>query len=397
MAAKLRVAIAGCGILGTNHARFFSRNPHTTVVAVADPLAERAEQLAAKVEARAYTDAAEMFGAEHPDLAVVATPDPFHREPLVAAAEAKVPNLITEKPMATTLEDAQAMLDAARRNGCRLWVHLPSRTAPQEIASRYVYQHGLVGDPIYGDLCIDDNISVPTHMWRERSRSWAGQSSTAHFLFSHVVDRMRWLFEPAEVESVRALVVRKLLGYSPDLYDAHLTWTNGLVLRIKAEWIRYMEPLVDHRFTFSGSKGGWAAIGNTFHAEAGWQATLDQALSADDLEGHQQRLREMGVFARAVIRRPHEDVEGPGARPSLEVSTKFLPLFGGDAPLEMRDHIVQAILEEVEVPSSWKGGGRLPTGEDGLEQTRVVTAIERAAESGEAVRLRPSAVSGTTT
>lgn len=390
MTGKLRVAIAGCGILGANHARFFSRHPRTTVVGVADPLYERAEHLGALVDARAYSDAAAMFAAERPDLAVIATPDSTHRAPLVAAAEAGVPNLLTEKPMATTVEDAQAMLDAARRGGCRLWVHLPTRTAPQEVASRYVYQEGLVGAPIYGDLVIDDNLSVPTHMWRERSRAWAAQSSTAQFLFSHVVDRMRWLFAPAEVVEVRALAVRKLLGSTPDLYDAHLLWTNGLVLRIKAEWIRHMEPLVDHRFTFSGSTGGWASVGASFSAEAAWQATLDQALTTAALEEHQQRLRAMGVYARAVIRRPPEDVEGPGPRPALEVSRKFLPLFGGEPDLELRDHIVNAILDEVEVPASWKGGGRLPTGEDGLAQTQIVTAIERAAASGETVRLLPA-------
>ena len=54
----------------------------------------------------------------------------------------------------------------------------------------------------------------------------------------------------------------------------------------------------------------------------------------------------------------------------------------------MRDHIVQAILDSVEIPTTWKGGGGLPTGEDGLEQVRVVTAIERAAETGVAISLR---------
>jgi predicted dehydrogenase len=203
---------------------------------------------------------------------------------------------------------------------------------------------------------------------------------------------MRWLFEPAEVAEVRAIAVRRVLGYSPDLYDAHLTWTNGLVLRIKAEWIRFMEVLVAHHFTFTGSNGGWELIGNAYHAEAGWQATLDQEIGSTSLEEHQKRLLEMGVYAKAIIRRPHEDVEGLGPRPSLEVERKFLPLFGGDPGLEMRDHIVNAILEGIEVPSSWKGGGRLPTGDDGLEQTRVVTAIERAAATGEVVKLRALAL-----
>ena len=55
------------------------------------------------------------------------------------------------------------MNDVARANGCRLWVHLPSRTATQEVASRYVYQNRLVGDGIYGDLTVDDNIRVATY------------------------------------------------------------------------------------------------------------------------------------------------------------------------------------------------------------------------------------------
>jgi len=175
--------------------------PEVELVAVADVGRDRADLLATSLRVRAYGNAADMFAAERPDIAVVATPDPFHRDPIVAAAEAKVPNLITEKPMATTEEDARAMYAAAERNGSRLWVHLPTRTAPQEIAARYVYQQGLVGEPIYGDLIIDDNISVPTHMWRDRSKAWASMSSTAQFLFSHTVDRMRWLFEPAEVDN----------------------------------------------------------------------------------------------------------------------------------------------------------------------------------------------------
>jgi predicted dehydrogenase len=386
--AKLRVGIVGCGILGSNHARFFSRHRDTTVAAVADRLAGRAEQAAVDIGATAYADHEAMLAAERLDLAVVATPDPLHRDPVVAAAERGVPNIIVEKPMATTLADAEAMLAAARRAGSRLWVHLPSRTAPAEVASRYVVQAGLIGAPVYGDLTIDDNISVPTHMWRDRSRDWAAGSSVAQFLFSHVVDRMRWLFEPAEVETVQAVSVSRVLGVTPDLFDAHLAWSNGLLLRIKAEWIRHMESLVDSRFTLSGERGGIVHVRAGFGGEGGWQATLDAALSAAQLDEHQRALRDRGVIARAIVRRPHEDVEGPGARPSLEVSGKFLPLFGGDPGPEMRDHIVAAIVGGVEVPASWTGGGRLPTGEDGLEQTRVVCAIEAAARTGETIRLR---------
>jgi predicted dehydrogenase len=388
MAAPLRVGVVGCGILGSNHSRFFARHRRTQLIAVADPLGDRASRLADELGAIAYHDLATMLERERLDLIVVATPDPLHCQPVLMAAAAGVANIITEKPMATRVEEAEAMLAAARRAGSRLWVHLPSRTAPAELATRYVVQHDLIGAPIYGDLTVDDNISVPTHMWRERSRDWAAGSSVAQFLFSHVTDRMRWLFEPAEVVSVRCLSVNRLLGVTPDLFDAHLTWSNGLVLRIKAEWIRHMENLVDGRFTLSGQRGGVIQTRAGFSVEGGWQATLDQALTVDQLIEHQRALGEIGVNARAIMRQPHEDIEGVGRRPSLEVSGKFLPLFGGEAGLEMRDHIVNAILDEVEVPSSWRGGGRLPIGEDGLEQTRIVCAIEAAAASGQQIYLR---------
>jgi predicted dehydrogenase len=45
-------------------------------------------------------------------------------------------------------------------------------------------------------------------------------------------------------------------------------------------------------------------------------------------------------------------------------------------------------VDGVEVPATWKGGGRLPTGEDGLEQTRIVCAIEESARTGQSVKLR---------
>jgi predicted dehydrogenase len=388
MAAELRVGVVGAGILGSNHCRFFSRHRRTKLIAVADPLGDRAERLATELGATAYRDHAALLEAERPDLLVVATPDPLHREPVLLAAERGVPNIIVEKPMATAVADAEAMLAAARRAGSRLWVHLPSRTAPAEIASRYVVQAGLIGAPVYGDLTIDDNISVPTHMWRDRSRDWAAGSSVAQFLFSHVTDRMRWLFEPAEVVEVRAIAVTRVLGVTPDLFDAHLTWDNGLLLRIKAEWIRHMENLVDGRFTLSGERGGIIQTRPAFSVEAGWQATLDQSLSWVQLEEHQAALRERGVYARAIVRRPHEDVEGQGPRPSLEVSPKFTALFGGDPGPEMRDHIVAAIVDEVEVPATWLGGGRLPTGDDGLAQTRIVCAIEEAARAGAVVHLQ---------
>ena len=144
--------------------------------------------------ARAYTDYGELLRQHALDLVVVATPDPLHREPVIAALEAGVPNIIQEKPLATTVEDAGAIYEAVERRRARLFVNYANRGAAQDIATHYVIQQGLLGPVVYGEARLDDNITVPTGLWGQRSRACAAGSSTAHFLLSHVVDLLRWYF-----------------------------------------------------------------------------------------------------------------------------------------------------------------------------------------------------------
>jgi len=107
------------------------------------------------------------------DLVVVATPDPLHKEPTLACLDAGVPCVFQEKPLATTLPDAEAICEAVERHGARLFVNYANRAAPLDMATRYVMQRGLLGPVVYGESRLDDNISVPTKMWGGRSRDWA--------------------------------------------------------------------------------------------------------------------------------------------------------------------------------------------------------------------------------
>ena len=382
----LKAGVIGVGILGRWHSQFLHQHPSTQVVAVADLLEDRAKVMAQEVGARAYRDYAEMLVQEKLDLVVVATPDPYHHDPLVAAAEAGVPYLVVEKPMATTYSEAKSMLAAARKAGARLWVNLAIRANPMEIASRYVIQQGLLGRVVYGEVKLDDNIMVPTKMWGDRSKQWAAGSSTAQFLFSHLSDLMRWYFDPAEVSKVYMVSKREVLGYTPDLYDGFLFFDSGLLVRIKAEWIKHIEGLVESYESFSGDKG--TLIYNKipgFFTQQGWRANVSSDLSEEDLLKHRQALNDKGIPARALVYNAdpslaHLKVEGGPARGlALEIHPLSRP--GKD----LMGYIIDAILEEREIPSTWAGNGRLPTGEDGLIQTQIVSAIVRSAEAGREV------------
>ena len=305
MGSQLNVGVIGVGILGEQYVRFFGEHPQTRVAAVADIRPEVAGRIGTAAGAQVYTDYDEMLKAQGLDVVVVATPDPAHRRPVVAALEAGVPNVIQEKPMATTVADALAICEAAEKRRAKLFVNFANRASAYDLATRYVIQHGLLGEVVYGEARLDDNIVVPTGLWGERSREWAAGSSTAHFLLSHVVDLLRWYFSPAEVKEVYAISQASVLGFTPDLYDAFLTFDNGLRVRVKAEWIKHIDELVEFYLCFSGRDG--TLICNKrggFGTESGWRANVADTVSAEELLRHRQALDERGARVAARVNRP---------------------------------------------------------------------------------------------
>jgi len=389
MSETLKAGVIGLGILGSQHAKCLHDHASVELVAVADIREEAAQRVANQVGAQPYTDYREMLRDHALDLVSVATPDHLHREPTVAALEAGVPNILQEKPLATTLEDAVAIYEAVEKRGAQLFINFANRAAPLDIATRYVIQESLLGRVVYGESRLDDNISVPTQMWGDRTKAFAGGSSTAHFLLSHVVDLLRWYFCPAEVSEVYAIQQREVLGYTPDLYDAYLTFDSGLKMRVKAEWIKHIDQLVEFYMCFSGTEG--TLIYNKrggFGTENGWRANLSTEVTPEHLLAHQEALRAWDANVAALFHRPSLTAGalkagGGELRPALEYHGLG---YGGLMPLV--GYCIDAILEDTLEPDSWQGLGPLPTHLDGLRQTQITTAIIRSAETGQVVEIQ---------
>ncbi|NLD43291.1 MAG: Gfo/Idh/MocA family oxidoreductase [Chloroflexi bacterium] len=388
MAASLKAGVIGLGILGSQHAKLLRDRQEVDLVAVADLRREVAEDVGGRLGAATYTDYATMLREHRLDLVVVATPDPLHRDPTIAALRAGVPNIVQEKPLATTWEDALAICEEVEKRKARLLVNFANRATPLDIATRYVTQSGLLGRVVYGESRLDDNISVPTKMWGDRTRDWAGGSSTAHFLLPHVVDLLRYYFAPAEVKEVYAISQREVLGYTPDVYDAFLTFDTGMKMRVKAEWIKHIDELVEFYMCFSGADG--TLIYNKrggFGTAPGWRANLSTALSEGELLKHQSALLGLGANVAALLHRPAPTTGtltagGGDLVPALE----FRGLGYGEF-MALPDRFVDAILQDSLEPSTWRGLGPLPTHIDGLKQTQITTAIVRSAETGKVITL----------
>ena len=385
MGTHLKAGVIGLGILGSQHVQFLNDQSEVTVTAVADIQSERSQEISGRVDAQPYTDYERMVNEQRLDIAVVATPDPLHKEPVLAAIKAGVPTIILEKPMATTIADAEEMLEAAERARTRIFLCFSNRSSPLDRATYYVIRQGLLGEIVYGEIHLDDNICVPTRMWGERSHEWTAGSSTAHFLLSHVVDFLRWVLAPAQVTEVYAISQQKVLGYTPDLYDAFLTFDNGAKFRVKAEWIKHIDGLVEFTLSFSGSEGTLTYIKEPGFGEVdGWRANVSDQITIEELLGHQAKLLKQGINVRTLLHRPTplaEDQKDGGGNLALGLEAFAAPKDWW----RMSRSFIDAVLENTLTPSSWTEYGPLPTGIDGLTQTRVVCAIVESAERGQMI------------
>lgn len=115
---KLRVGIVGCGFMGRMHANVYKLLPNAELVAVTDAKPERAQEFASQFAVKGYTDFDQMVSAGL-DAVDICLPTFLHKEFTVRAAEAGK-HVMCEKPMAMTLDEADAMIAACDRAGVKL-------------------------------------------------------------------------------------------------------------------------------------------------------------------------------------------------------------------------------------------------------------------------------------
>lgn len=377
----VRCAVIGAGLLGADHVRFLSgQSTRAKVVAVVDIRKEAAEKVAGAAGAAAYTDYEEMLSREKLDLVVVATPDNLHKDPALAAIHAGVPNLCLQKPLATTSQDAQAIVDSADECGSRVFVWYANRCYGTDMATQYAIRTGMIGRVVYGDCITDDNIGVPLVMWGERTKDFVGASSPANFLTSHTVDRLLWYLAPAKVTKVFAVEQHEVLGYTYDLFDAILWFDNGAKVRAKSGWIHFVEGGVESSEQFNGMTG--QVINNRgprFNVTAGWLVALRDEMPFDELRHHQETLRKRGLGSRIIWREPLNAGWNRGITCGLEVDKLEAP------NREILDFILDGIREDTDTPESWKawqGEGPLPMGDIALHNVHVIEAIYESARTG---------------
>ena len=232
---KKGFALVGAGLFGERHAQAYSRHPDVRFVSVCDLNGERAKSIAEKYGVESFTtDYTDLLSNPEIEAVSIATPDHLHRLVAVDFAEAGK-HILVEKPLATTIEDALAIQEAAEKNGITLMVDLHNRINPPMVSARDAIQSGAIGTPTYVYTRLSNALSVATSML-----SWAGQSSALWFLASHMVDVVRWMISD-EVKRVYAVSREGILHskgvQAPDFHVATLEFEKGAVGVFEHAWI----------------------------------------------------------------------------------------------------------------------------------------------------------------
>ena len=145
--ARYQVGIVGCGRQGTQHARGFNLLPDTSVVAIADPDPDNLKLALRRFSARGYSTAEEMYANEQLDIVDCVLPVQFNPDMVVLAAETSgAKGIVSEKPIAASLVDADRMVAACEANGIPWQGGNVDRSISQLWEARAMIEAGEIGE-----------------------------------------------------------------------------------------------------------------------------------------------------------------------------------------------------------------------------------------------------------
>ncbi|MED3977566.1 Gfo/Idh/MocA family oxidoreductase [Priestia megaterium] len=143
--AKVKIGVIGCGSIAQHrHLPEYKMNEQVELVAVCDINTERANSVAQQYGVKAYTNYEELLASGTVEAVSVCTPNYLHAPISVAALNSGV-HVLCEKPMATSEEEAKAMIEAAKTNGKKLMIGHNQRFVASHQKARELIEKGEIG------------------------------------------------------------------------------------------------------------------------------------------------------------------------------------------------------------------------------------------------------------
>jgi predicted dehydrogenase len=197
---RVRTALIGCGKVGRIQAEALAALPESELVAVCDSDPARAKAFAERYSCRPFTDVSTMIRECTVASVFICTPHPLHAKPAIEAARAGA-HVLVEKPLASSLEDCDAIVSEARRNRVKLGVISQRRWFEPVRRMKQAIGSGKIGRPVLGCFTM--------YSWRDeayyQSDPWRGKWDTegGGVLINqspHLLDLLIWLMDDRVTE-----------------------------------------------------------------------------------------------------------------------------------------------------------------------------------------------------
>jgi len=329
---KVRIASIGLGMIGHVHAGILSRMEECEYVAIADP-DSKTEKMAQDLGTKYYTDYREMIDKERPHGVVVSVPNELHESIGKVCAE-KGMHIFMEKPIASTIEEAEEIVKSARENNVRLLIGHHRRFNPMIVATKEIIRRGELGDLVA--------ISVLWGMYKPSeyfiAGEWRKKKGGGPILINmiHEIDNLRYMY--GEIERVYAEVSNKTRNFKvEDTVSVTVRFKDGVLGSILMSdtvpslWAyeptmgenKFFYPTKGDIYHFLGNKAslsfpGMVKVYYADPAKAGWQHPLTtEHLNIKSSDPYPQQVRH---FCKVVKGEEEPRTSGEDALKTLRVT-----------------------------------------------------------------------------
>lgn len=341
---RIKTGIIGCGKGAHLHAQALKNLPESLFTAVYSRNPETAKKFALQYGVKACSSIEEMARIEGVEAVIICTPHPSHAETALKASEAGM-HILVEKPLASSLEDCDAIISSAHQHGVNLGTISQRRFYPASLRVKQAIDAGKIGKPILGTVTMlgwRDQNYYRSDPWRG---SWQGEGGGVLVNQApHQLDLLQWYMGPIqevfgfwanlnhpyiEVEDTACAVIRFQNGalgnilvsnsQNPALYGkVHVHGDNGASIGVQTDggamfiagMSTILEPPVNDLWTIGGEE----------HLLAQWKEQDTQFFQDIDpmVYFHEQQIKD---FLQALQRGTKPLVDGLEGRKTVEIFT----------------------------------------------------------------------------
>ena len=299
---RVKTGIIGCGKGAHLHAQALKNLPESLFTAVYSRNFEKAKAFAEQYGVKACSSIEEMASQAGVEAALICTPHPAHAETAVKASKAGM-HVLVEKPLASSLEDCDAIINSAKDNGVKLGTICQRRFYPPSLRIKAAIDAGKIGKPILGTVNMlgwRDEAYYQSDPWRG---SWKGEGGGVLVNQApHQLDLFQWYMGPVE----------EVFGYWSNLNHPYIEVedTAIAVIRFKNGGSSITEPPLNDLWTVKGEEAMlevWKREDTEFFNKINPMVYFHE--------------RQIEDFLRAVINGTQPLIDGAEGRKTVEIFT----------------------------------------------------------------------------